>query len=296
MRRIYKRLTVCLALLFCLAAAATAYAQSIEQYAPGTYFEVTSSVYARSGPGKSFSKLAKFKKGDLFEARSIYDGWIEVVYNENPAYISSKALKEAKTEQCLATQYAKAKQKVTLRSSPRCGSKRLATLKKGASLAVLGTYGKWTALLYNGMPAYAYSKYFKRFDVLESPEPIYGDLSENQAEKFISLINDYRKQAGSSKLSVSSALMDAARIRAYELTTHFSHTRPDGSAPNSLDPNIFGENIAYGTGLLSTAQEAVLGFMESPAHWQNAMSTNYTKTGAACLKVHDTTYWVHLFG
>ncbi|HOR13202.1 MAG TPA: CAP domain-containing protein [Clostridia bacterium] len=295
MKRI-NRLAILLCLLLCLAITTSALALSIVQCAPNTYFEVKSSVYARRGPDVSYSKLAKLKKGDVLEGRSIYDGWVEVVYNDNPAYISSKALKEARTELFITSQSAKAKQKTALRSSPRSSAKRLASLKKGAILPVLGTYGKWTALLYNGQPAYAESKYLKRLDASLSQAQTEGSLSDSQAEKFISLVNEYRKQAGSGKLSVSSALMAAAQIRAFEITTHFSHTRPDGSAPNSLDPNIYGENIAYGTGLLSTAQEAVLGFMDSPAHWQNAMSTNYTKTGAACLKIGDTTYWVHLFG
>jgi uncharacterized protein YkwD len=58
---------------------------------------------------------------------------------------------------------------------------------------------------------------------------------------------------------------------------------------------VQGENIAKGSGL-PTAQSAADGFMNSTGHRENAMRTTFTKTGAACLKVGATTYWVHLFG
>lgn len=69
------------------------------------------------------------------------------------------------------------------------------------------------------------------------------DFSEYQTELF-DIINTYREQQGLYKYRWSYELKESADIRAKEASEYWSHTRPDGSAFNTVDFNSYGENLA----------------------------------------------------
>ena len=93
-------------------------------------------------------------------------------------------------------------------------------------------------------------------------------------------------------------MQSAAQIRARELVTDFSHTRPDGSecftALQAVGAKYSGagENIAYGQ---KTPQEVVNAWMNSPGHRANIMNGNFTTIGVGCYKSGNTYYWSQFF-
>lgn len=128
-----------------------------------------------------------------------------------------------------------------------------------------------------------------------APEVQIGEYDQ-MAIELIDLMNGHRKKADKAELKVDTALMQAAQVRAEELTRRFSHTRPKGGLFTTVHKSIKAENIALGKYALYTAKEAVKGFLSSPEHKAIAMSADYTKTGAAWVLVDKQIYWVQLFG
>lgn len=82
----------------------------------------------------------------------------------------------------------------------------------------------------------------------------------------------------------------------------FSHTGTDGSSIGErassagYEWNLIGENIAAGQ---QSAEQAILGWLESPGHCRNIMNASFTDMGLACESNQSTTfgnYWTQVFG
>lgn len=93
-----------------------------------------------------------------------------------------------------------------------------------------------------------------------------------------------------------------AQIRARELATTFSHTRPDGTSCFTAYPDCraVGENVAAGQ---DTAQDVTEDWKETSdpysgqGHRRNMLSSKYNAVGIACYVDPDgTPYWVQAFG
>ena len=111
------------------------------------------------------------------------------------------------------------------------------------------------------------------------------------------LINNYRANAGVSALSNDSGLKSAAKTRARECATTFSHTRPDGSTYAKAFPDkylqggwLVNENIAKG---YEVPVSACRGWYNSSGHRTTMLSTNYDRAGLAVyIADNGTFYWV----
>lgn len=111
------------------------------------------------------------------------------------------------------------------------------------------------------------------------------------------LVNAEREANGLYPYSYRTDLASAASIRAAEIVTFFSHTRPDGTPYYTVNEDIvYGENLAEG---YATAQEVFDGWMASPTHKALILDNDYTACGFAFLSngdgAHDF-YWVQEFG
>lgn len=111
----------------------------------------------------------------------------------------------------------------------------------------------------------------------------------------LTIINNYRTKAGIGKLTLDNELCFAAGVRAEEMASKFSHTRPDGrSCFTVLDDysirckGTVGENIASG---YNTPTDVMEGWMNSDGHRANILNSDYTKVG---LSVNGR-YWVQVF-
>ena len=121
---------------------------------------------------------------------------------------------------------------------------------------------------------------------------------DSYANEVLTLVNEQRSQAGLGALSWDSNLASAANVRAKEIVSSFSHTRPDGSACFTAVVNdgsymTLGENIAYG---YTSASSVMNGWMNSEGHRANILNGSFTKLGVSCYYENGTYYWVQIFG
>lgn len=115
----------------------------------------------------------------------------------------------------------------------------------------------------------------------------------------VALVNVERKKAGLAPVSASSSLNSAAAIRAKEIITSFSHTRPDGTscftvlAQLNISYKTCGENIAAGQ---TTPEEVMKGWMNSAGHRANIMNPSFRKLGVGYVQGGSYKHnWVQLF-
>jgi len=116
-------------------------------------------------------------------------------------------------------------------------------------------------------------------------QPLSPELIQQQRQEFadeiIRLVNIEREKAGLSPLTVNTVMMEAAAVRANELSQEPSHTRPDGRrfetalTDAGYSYNRVGENLARGVFCPENTMER---WMNSPGHRANILG-NYTQIG-----------------
>ena len=134
----------------------------------------------------------------------------------------------------------------------------------GSTIITAGTYdgSRYDSIMVNVVPA---------------PE-------EQWKYEVLSLVNQERVKNGLSKLSWGDSCAEAAQIRAVELRSLYSHTRPDGRSWDTtcIEPNdgkyeyYEGENLMAGNSAVSP-ETVVAAWMNSEAHKANILNPNFTK-------------------
>ena len=125
-------------------------------------------------------------------------------------------------------------------------------------------------------------------------ENTYTDLINEVYE----ITNNYRSLVGVSSLTLDSSLVEAASIRAKELSDSFSHTRPNGSScftvlsELGISYGTAGKNIAAG---YSSSQSVMEGWRFSSGHYQNIISSKFKKIGIGVNIINNQYYWVQIF-
>lgn len=159
------------------------------------------------------------------------------------------------------------------------------------------TYGKYSKVLT--------IKPYKKPDNTNK-KPSNGDEQTNNTDtsryvqEVLDLVNKEREAAGLAPLTLDEKLNEAAKVRAQEITSNFSHTRPDGTEPFTVLQEYgcsymaAGENIAAGQ---STPAEVVGSWMNSEGHRANILSPNFAKLGVGYCQADSgyNHYWVQLF-
>lgn len=98
----------------------------------------------------------------------------------------------------------------------------------------------------------------------------------------IKMVNKLRIANGSAPLSMNDPMIQAARVRASELYTLFSHTRPNGTdcwtalTEQNVSYGDAGENIAMG---YLTPVEVMNGWMGSEGHRKNILQPSFAHIG-----------------
>ena len=126
------------------------------------------------------------------------------------------------------------------------------------------------------------------------------NAEDYQAKKdeVIMLVNEQRAAQGKDILYESALLNQAADIRAKEITSNFSHTRPDGTSGYKVVYEVgatymaVGENIAYG---YFTEADVMNGWMNSSGHRANILNDSYHAMGVGIAYSNGMYYWVQLF-
>ena len=113
------------------------------------------------------------------------------------------------------------------------------------------------------------------------------------------LVNEERAKAGLKALSLDERAVAAANVRAKEISSLFSHTRPDGTSFSTalkaagISFRTSGENIAYGQ---KDASSVMKGWMNSSGHRANILGSQYTSMGIGHYQdASGIHYWVQLF-
>lgn len=112
-------------------------------------------------------------------------------------------------------------------------------------------------------------------------------LSANSDFSNAALLNDTNAQRTAEHeeaLSLNQQLSAAAQAKANDMVTrnYWSHNTPDGNAPWSFitaagyQYQAAGENLAYG---FNNASDVIAGWMNSPTHRANVLSSHYTNVG-----------------
>lgn len=128
-----------------------------------------------------------------------------------------------------------------------------------------------------------------------------GTVSDDDSVyiKMLNLVNNARKENGLSELWYSARVHEVSTLRAYELCSYYSHTRPNGTGFSTafselgISYRMAGENIAYGRNMFETPEEVFEAWMDSPSHRENILNPNYecVAFGLCTLKVGNDTYY-----
>ncbi|MDL2218498.1 CAP domain-containing protein [Christensenellaceae bacterium OttesenSCG-928-M15] len=130
-----------------------------------------------------------------------------------------------------------------------------------------------------------------------TPAPLTQE--EAYALEVVRLVNEERAKEGLKALTADAGVMAAAQMRAAEIQSVFSHSRPDGkSCFTALDEqNVAyygaGENIAAGQ---KTPEAVMKSWMNSSGHRANILNTSFTNIGVGCYKDGSgRLHWTQLF-
>lgn len=133
--------------------------------------------------------------------------------------------------------------------------------------------------------------------VPETPE--IPDEDSSYAARILRLVNEERAKAGLSALTLDTGLTAAGNVRAKEIVSSFSHTRPNGTSfstairEQGVSFRGAGENIAWGQ---KSPEEVMDAWMNSPGHRANILNEKYTRIGVGHYQNGTgTNYWVQLF-
>lgn len=126
--------------------------------------------------------------------------------------------------------------------------------------------------------------------------------SMDAALEMLRLINAERAKVGSPALTFNNTCYPCAEIRAHEIITNYSHTRPNGQPfytvidENGLDRSGgCAENLYNPPGDSVPPEDGQKAFMESKAHRTNILNPIYKSASICVLYTEDRTYFVQLF-
>ena len=117
-------------------------------------------------------------------------------------------------------------------------------------------------------------------------------------QEIAELVNRERAANGLTALKLSPVMSEAANVRAKEIQTAFSHTRPDGRScftalsEAGVKYTYAAENIAYGQ---KTPAEVMKGWMNSSGHRANILSKNAQYIGIGVQYKNGVYYWTQFF-
>ncbi len=119
------------------------------------------------------------------------------------------------------------------------------------------------------------------------------DIYDSYADQVIELVNEQRAARGLKPLEKSDSLMKSAQVRSKEISSKFSHKRPDGSSFNTAVSGKhyhMGENIARNQ---TTPEGVMKAWMRSEGHKANILDGSFRKIGVAYNEKSHT--WVQIF-
>lgn len=133
--------------------------------------------------------------------------------------------------------------------------------------------------------------------IIKETTPLRTD-TKNFPQEVLRLVNVERAKVGAKPLKFAGDLAASAFVRATELPTKFSHTRPNGTKCFTAMPqrgHVLGENLAGGH---TSPQQVVQAWMDSKSHRANMLSKKFTELGVVYYYQPNSKYkhyWVQHF-
>ena len=121
-----------------------------------------------------------------------------------------------------------------------------------------------------------------------------GKILPDEALALLELINRERAAAGLPELEFDPYLESSAIIRSAEASVTWSHTRPNGSAWNTVAKDLGGENLGSG---YKSADSVINGWMNSEMHKSIVLYPSFTRAAASAFKSgNGRLFWAMHFG
>lgn len=121
-----------------------------------------------------------------------------------------------------------------------------------------------------------------------------ADELRAMAVEALELVNAQRASAGLPALVWDEDLEACAQVRAIEIASSFSHTRPNGTDWYTVNSDLmWGENLAKG---YKNASSLVTAWMNSPTHAANILDGTYVTCSIAVYEVNGKLYFAQEFG
>lgn len=119
-----------------------------------------------------------------------------------------------------------------------------------------------------------------------------GTFDYTLAYEALDAMNEYRAQYGLRRLTMDRELLEAAMLRAAEISISWSHTRPNGTQFFTVCPKMYGENLAKDYNTLSVVMYA---WKHSPDHNAIMLDSSYQSVGIGVAKIGGAWYWTQCF-
>lgn len=245
----------------------------------------TSSMNVYSKSSTSSKKLGALKAGTEVTILSYTSTWAKISYKGYTGYSQLKNLRLKNRIKGYTSKVA------PLYKTASASGKKLGTVASGTEVYVAGRNGSYYLVENRAgtVSGYIHSNYLTK----NKPE-IKGSYNSTYAAQVVKLVNEVRSSYGLTLLTIDNDLTEAAKIRAKEIVTNFSHTRPNGTTWDTVSSKAYGENL--GKGYNSNPERIVDAWMDSTGHRANILREDYTSIGVVAYNVEGTVYWVQLFG
>lgn len=143
--------------------------------------------------------------------------------------------------------------------------------------------------------------YFLCFSFFFGGIPMKASAAETATVESVLLqdINELRAYYGRQPLVLDGTLCYDAQVRAQEITTCFSHTRPDGTPWYYVDYyRMYGETLAMGYSCTESGVHGIVDlWMDSPSHAAMLLNSDFRTVGfSACLGADGNWYWAAELG
>ena len=129
--------------------------------------------------------------------------------------------------------------------------------------------------------------------VFDGKLAVKADNNYDNAYEVLKLVNQERSKVGLQALTMDKDLLDAAMLRAAEISVLFSHERPTGQECYTACSKMTGENIAMGQ---MDPSHVMNSWMNSSGHKANILGSNFKSIGIGCAYINGIYYWVQCFG
>ncbi|MBD5549851.1 MAG: SH3 domain-containing protein [Lachnospiraceae bacterium] len=252
----------------------------------------------RTGPSTDYEKVGSLSTNEAVTVTGVADtGWYRLDYKDTEVYVSNKYVQDTKVVSTASTSTASTTSTSTdstSTDSTTSASTNESPVFDDSDIPWVRPISdeEWAARMASGAPVYTSGGGSGSNSGSGSVQE--SQFMESMAREAFDIVNQYRANIGLDALTWNDAIYEGTKIRAQELVTSYSHTRPNGESCFTVISDVpwTGENIYAGP---TSASQACTGWYNSEGHRNNMLNENCTKGAIACWYENGTYYWVNLF-